>query len=97
MQEFCKKKLQGNFLARFDQNLTRKLSYNFFLQEKLHFSARLARYVQDLVKILQVLHGKYLQDLHISCKMVFTGFIYVNIIILTLASYYRIVGFYHEH
>ena len=26
-------KLQDNFLARFDQNLARKLSCNFFLQE----------------------------------------------------------------
>ena len=36
----CKKKLQDNFLARYDLNLARKLSCNFFLQV-------LARSVQD--------------------------------------------------
>ena len=33
--------------------------------------------LQNTCKILQVLQEKYLQDLHISCKTVFTGYVYV--------------------
>ena len=46
--------------------LARKLSYNFFLrdfyvlQEKLHFSVRLTRYVQDLLQDLSSLTRKTL-------------------------------------
>ena len=48
------------FFARFDKNVTRGLLCSFFLQEqykilyflqeKFHFNARLARYMQDLIQ-----------------------------------------------
>ena len=52
-------------------NLARKLSYNFpsnilhdfnILQEKLHFSTRLARYMQDLMKDLASLVRRILAE-----------------------------------
>ena len=43
MIKSCKKIILQFFLARFLQDF-------YTLQEKLHFSARLARYVQDLVQ-----------------------------------------------
>ena len=67
-------KLHDNFSCKNLINSCENIILQFFLakilQEKLHFSARLARYVQDL---MQDLAKKYLQNLHISCKMVFTG------------------------
>ena len=70
LQESHKKIMQDIFLARFLSNLARKLSYNFFLQDSCKifvsckksfiFSARLARYVQDLVLDLASLARKIL-------------------------------------
>ena len=66
-RKFCKiillqdliKILQENYLANFlCKILVRYFSY--ILQEKLHFSARLARYVQDLVQDLGSLARKIL-------------------------------------
>ena len=88
LQESCKNKLQDNFPARFWSNLARILFYNYFtiisckllaikifhiLQKSFIFSARLARYVQDLAQNLTSLARKNLKDLYISCKTVFTG------------------------
>ena len=59
----CKKFILQFFLARFLQDflyLTRKAS--FLVQD-----------LQDMCKILQVLQEKYLLNLYISCKTVFTG------------------------
>ena len=55
--------------------LSCKILARFFIscKKSFIFSVRLARYVQDLVQDLASLQEKYLQDLQISCKMVFTG------------------------
>ena len=45
----------------------------YILQEKHHFSARLARYVQDLAQDLASLAKKYLQDLHIFARQFLLG------------------------
>ena len=63
--------LQENYLTFFSC----KIHARFFIscKKSFIFSARLARYVQDLVQDLASLAKNYLQDLHISCETVFTG------------------------
>ena len=79
LRESCKKKLQDTFLARFSSNLAIKLFYNFFLQdfyilqEKLHFSARLARYVHNLVQDLASLARKIFARFAYFLQDGFTG------------------------
>ena len=84
LARILQEKLQDNFRARFWSNLARKLSYNFLtrllqdfyiLQEKLHFSARFARYVQDLVQNLASLARKMLARLAYFLQDGFTGFV----------------------
>ena len=63
--------LQENYFTIFSC----KILARFFVscKKSFIFSARLARYVQDLVQDLASLVRKYLQDLHIPCKTIFTG------------------------
>ena len=73
------------FLQDFDQILQENYLTFFlesFLQDVLYLARKASFLVENLqdmckiyCKILQVLQEKYLQDLHISCKTVFTGHI----------------------
>ena len=80
LARILQEKLQDNFLARFWSNLARKLFYIFLakilqdfyiLQEKLYFYYKnckiCARFNARSCK-----KNSYLQDLHISCKTVFS-------------------------
>ena len=63
--------LQENYLTTFSCKILARFLIS--CKKSFIFSARLSRYVQDLVQDLASLARKYLQDLHISCKKVFTG------------------------
>ena len=87
-----------------DQNLARKLSCKFFLQNSCKIFSYVARkasfLVQDLQDLLQDLaKGKRLQDLDISCQTVFTGKTKVSVENLTatkiqvLARYFKNCGY----
>ena len=70
-EESCKKNLQDNFLARFWSNLQENY-LTVFLARKASF---LVQDLQDFMQDLANLARKYLQDLDISCKTVFTGMV----------------------
>ena len=57
------------------------------LQEKLHFQCKICKMCQDILKTLQDLQKIFLQDLHVSCKTVFTG-IYIYISETNAAEFY---------
>ena len=57
-----------------DNSFSCKVITKLFIscKESFIFSVRLARCMQDLMQDLAVLQEENLQDLHISCKMVFS-------------------------
>ena len=69
-----------------------------FLQEKFHFSELLARHLQNFMQDLASPVRKYLQDLHISCKMVFTAIRHlVNYIVASLCEMTFLACCYHNY